>query len=305
MKKTLSILLIAILTVSSIIGVTAAVKNTNNTTCTPDSITTTKSDVTTKSVATTKATSTQTATCDDELVVPSVVGHWKHEVAPKGYSIMVNWQNGNTLGLTIEAVRGNYAQIATADVSVTLDNVYNDGACVRGEGTFEYTDSFKNSGIGSISVSENVILLVIEETNSVSSWGIAYATGEYIYAGDGVEYDDTLVMPQLKTSWQKDNNPQGCSITVNSQFGNELYLTITSMRGNAAQIATADVCVTLDKLSDEDGFINGTGSFDYTDSFGNSGTGSVYVNDCVIILDIEQTDCVSSWGIANATGRYI
>ncbi len=301
MKKTLSILLIAILAVSSVIGVTAAVTKTpvaHNTACTPDVISTSKP----VELAT---ASTQIKASNDKLVVPNVVGIWKPEHGSSGYSIVVNMQNGNELDFIITAIRGNNAQIATADVRTTLDKVYHDGACVRGEGSFEYTDSFGNSGIGRISVSENAIVLVVEETNSVSSWGIAFATGEYIYAGDGIDYDDTLVMPQLKNSWQKATNPQGCSITVNSQFGNELYLTITSMRGNAAQIATADVCVTLDKLHSEGGCVYGEGSFEYTDSFGNSGTGSVSINECVIILTVDQTNTASSWGIANATGRYI
>ncbi len=302
MKKTLSILLIVIVVLTSVIGVSAAVTKSpaaDKTASTPDSISTSEP---VKLVTT--ATS-DTNTSNDNLVIPNVVGIWKHENRADGYSVVVNWQNGNELNFTITAIRGNYAQIATADVTTTINNVYSDGACVRGEGTFDYTDSFGNSGIGRISVSENAIVLVVEETNSTSSWGIAFATGEYIYAGDGIDYDDTLVMPQLKNSWQKANNPQGCSITVNSQFGNELYLTITSMRGNAAQIATADVCVTLDKLHSEDGCIYGEGSFEYTDSFGNSGTGSVSINEYVIILTVDETNTASSWGIANATGRYI
>ncbi len=117
---------------------------------------------------------------DDELVVPDVTGLWKNENNLDGCTIEVTNQNGNTMDLAITSVRGNAAQIATFNITVTLDTQMV-GPSVRGEDSFEYTDSFGNTGNCTVSVSENVITLVVtEESNAGGNWGIANATGDYI-----------------------------------------------------------------------------------------------------------------------------
>ena len=189
MKKTLSILLIAILTVSSIVGVSAAVLNNsdkNNTACTTDF--TEK----TKNIPITEATfekSNTVHTSDSKYVLPDLRGTWVLESNPLGRSVQVVKQDGNDLELLITAVRGNASQIATARVSVSLDP-YFDGSVVRGTADFEYTDSFGNKGTGSVSASENVILLVINEEERVSSWGIANSTGDYIFSSNDINFNE-------------------------------------------------------------------------------------------------------------------
>ncbi len=117
---------------------------------------------------------------NDELVIPDVTGIWKNENDPKNYSVEVTSQNGNTIDFTVTAIRGNGSQIATSKISVTLETSDETGM-VRGYADFEYVDSFQTGGVGSISVSENVITLVIEqEFNDGGRWSIAHATGDYI-----------------------------------------------------------------------------------------------------------------------------
>lgn len=118
---------------------------------------------------------------DDELVMPDITRTFVRTNDPSGSAIIVNSQNGNTLDLTISISNENSTKIAYTDVTVTLQDLYYDGAVVRGEGYFDYTDSFGNAGTGSVAVSENVIILVInEEYNSGRGFGITYTTGKYI-----------------------------------------------------------------------------------------------------------------------------
>ncbi len=134
--------------------------------------------------ATTAPTQAQEQENSDDPVMPKVTGTWKHENYPNACSVTVNIQNGNTLDFTVTSIKGNASQIATSDISVTLDTEY-DGSLVRGYADFEYVDSFGCGGTGSISVSENAILLVInEEFNDGGRWSIANATGTYIFANE-------------------------------------------------------------------------------------------------------------------------
>ncbi|MBR2715596.1 MAG: hypothetical protein IKB73_05260 [Ruminococcus sp.] len=115
-----------------------------------------------------------------EYVLPDLRTVWHNENNPQGCSIVINYQDGNTLDFTVSSSRGNLAQIATSDITVTLNTDY-DGVVVRGNADFTYVDSFGNSGTGSISVSENAIILVIsEEYNDGRGWGISHTTGKYI-----------------------------------------------------------------------------------------------------------------------------
>ena len=120
---------------------------------------------------------------ESPIVLPDVTGTWKHENYPQGCSIDVTAQDGNTLSFTIYAIRGNGAQIASCDKTVTLD-VEMDGSFVRGSAHFDYTDSFLNEGTCTLSVTENVITLVVnQEVDGGAGWSMAHATGDYIFAG--------------------------------------------------------------------------------------------------------------------------
>ena len=118
----------------------------------------------------------------DALVIEDLTGLWKNESAPLGCSVEVVSQNGNTLDIIITSERGNAAQIATVKTTVTLDT-YFDGTLIRGTDEFDYTDSFGNEGTCKISASKNVITVIVDEENRTSTWGIANATGDYIFAG--------------------------------------------------------------------------------------------------------------------------
>lgn len=116
---------------------------------------------------------------DDELVVPDVTGLWKNENNLDGCTIEVKNQRGNTMDIVISSVRGNAAQIATFKITITVTPEMV-GSSLRGTDTFDYTDSFGNTGECSITVSENVITLIVTEESNSGSWGIANATGDYI-----------------------------------------------------------------------------------------------------------------------------
>lgn len=117
----------------------------------------------------------------ENLVIPQMRTLWYHSNNPNGCTIEITNQKGNTLSFTICCTNEKATKIATADVTVTLNDVYEDGSIVRGNGSFEYTDSFGNSGTGTLNVSENVILMVInEEHNAGRGFGISNSTGKYL-----------------------------------------------------------------------------------------------------------------------------
>ncbi|MBQ8057426.1 MAG: hypothetical protein IJ275_03720 [Ruminococcus sp.] len=115
------------------------------------------------------------------------------------------------------------------------------------------------------------------------------------------DYDISVV----NTCYRNMSNPDHCSIEINNQYGNTLDFTITSSNENYSKIATANVSVTFDNV-DEYGIPYGTSSFEYTDSFGSSGTGVIDFNSCRIILDINQEyNSGSPWNISNASGKFL
>ena len=91
-----------------------------------------------------------------------------------------------SIDLLIESRNESATKIATAKTSVTLD-LTKDGNIVRGKSDFSFTDSFGNSGNGSISVCENVITIVIDELVDLGrGWSIGNATGDYIFKSDSL-----------------------------------------------------------------------------------------------------------------------
>lgn len=94
--------------------------------------------------------------------------------------------------------------------------------------------------------------------------------------------------------WRKNDNN---TVSVYSQEGQIVSLYITSVRGNAAQIATADIpYVTLE---------NNSGSFQYNDSFGNSGYGTIdFLSSQQLRIRFEPIPNQQSWGVNNAEGDY-
>ena len=121
---------------------------------------------------------------NDELVIPTVTGIWKHEEYPAGCSIEVEVQDGNTLTFTIYAIRGQAAQIASCNKTITFTPEYV-GSEIRGYAEFDYTDSFNNSGTCKMSVAENVITLIVEQqVDGGAGWSMGHASGDYIFANN-------------------------------------------------------------------------------------------------------------------------
>lgn len=123
---------------------------------------------------------------------------------------------------------------------------------------------------------------------------------------DTQETIDEVVLPELRSTWYHNSNPTGCVIKVNNQNGNTLDLTVSLSNENATKIALADINVTLSDVYYDGNIIRGEGSFNYTDSFGNEGTGGISVSENVIILVFdEEYNAGRGFGIANATGKYL
>ena len=115
-----------------------------------------------------------------EPTIPNVVGVWKNKDYPDSASVEVVNQAGNTIDIIISSTSSNASHIATAKASVSLE-VSPGSSSVTGSGTFDYTDSFGNSGTGIIGVNESAITLnITEEYNDNRGWGISKASGKYL-----------------------------------------------------------------------------------------------------------------------------
>ncbi len=103
-------------------------------------------------------------------------------------------------------------------------------------------------------------------------------------------------------SWLKDGNSENYFINVNSQNGSNISFSIEAVRtdpnGSPAQYATAEVN-NLD-------ISNGRADFYFTDSFGNTGSGTVYLSTGEIVLSLNTTYIApgNNWGIQSAAGSY-
>ena len=114
--------------------------------------------------------------------------------------------------------------------------------------------------------------------------------------------DDTSV---VGLCYRNLSNPDHCFLEITNQNGNTLDFTITSSNGNNSHIATAKISVSFDNV-DAVGVPCGVAEFEYTDSFGNSGTGVIDYNTARTILTINETDSANPvWSIANASGKFM
>ncbi len=99
-------------------------------------------------------------------------GLWKHSEKGDHNTVRVTCGADRTMYLTITAIRGEAAQIATAEVETVIEN---------STGTFTYEDSFGNKGDGQIIINNGEsLLLTINETESANNWGIRASSGEYV-----------------------------------------------------------------------------------------------------------------------------
>ena len=99
-------------------------------------------------------------------------GLWKHSEKGDHNTIRVTCGANRTMYLSISAIKGEAAQVATCEVETVIENSM---------GTFTYEDSFGNKGDGQIIINgNNSLLLSINETESANNWGIRASSGEYV-----------------------------------------------------------------------------------------------------------------------------
>lgn len=300
MKKTLSILLVAILAISSVIGVSAAVSSTS----TPDNV---------PSLCQTE---------DDLYDIPDFTGTWKH-TTNDGCSIQVVRQDDNQVDLTIQSCNANATKIATSRLRLEL-NVWieNDGK-VFGDARFNYADSYGSGGRGSILITDDKITLKLnEEFNPCAAWSIAPCAGEYYLATKDVDPNEAdrfnnlpenqqipfgqVEVPDYEGLYMSTTNG-GASIEILNQEGTDMDLVIELHNANYTKIATANVFVSLD-ITPNDGNTGvemATADFEYCDSFGSCGTGTVSFDDeGNLYLDLDEQH-TGAWTIAPAEGVFV
>lgn len=99
-------------------------------------------------------------------------GLWTHIEYPDAYSLIIFDRQDNKISFEITAVRGNGAQIATAQVA--------DVELIDGKGTFEFTDSFDNSGNGKIAIIGDTLSLEYNTNEPYQgNWCIDAGQGSY------------------------------------------------------------------------------------------------------------------------------
>lgn len=201
MKRTLTIVFVVLLVISTVIGgaVVAQKITTDKANQTPTQVATSVTP-TQNSTEAQKTESTQTQDLEDDTEETetnesenisneqiseqsdiSAVGFcYRNMSNPEHCFIEVTNQHGYTLDFKITSSNGNYSHIATANISVSFDNVDELGV-PSGVAEFEYVDSFGNSGTGVIDFNSVRTILTINETNKENPvWGIANASGKFI-----------------------------------------------------------------------------------------------------------------------------
>ncbi len=162
MKKTLSILLIVLLALSSVIGASAATQYfLKDTGATPDN------------------SPTITQTEDNSYEIPDVTGTWKN-ISNDGCTIQVVNQSDNHVDLTIQCCSENASKIATSRLSLDLET-YTEGSETYGTAYFNYSDSFGGSGTGRIVFDGEIMTLELNEQVS-GAYSIAPAAGVFTMA---------------------------------------------------------------------------------------------------------------------------
>ena len=245
---------------------------------------------------------------DHTVSCPELEGLWK-STTNEGASITIRNQDGFNADVTIELHNRNLTKISTAKFPVTFYTEYN-GDRIGAVGVFEYTDSFGGSGTGKLVFDGEVMRLEInEEVTGV--YPITPAAGTFTMSGTetytATNEDTTkseLTIPDVTGTWKHENNPDGCSVQVFNQDGNKIDFMIESTNESHSKIATAKASVELD-VWDDGTLVRGESEFEVTDSFGNSGKGTILVSENVIKIIFDEFDNVNVWSIGNTSGDYI
>ena len=298
MKKTLSILMVAILAITSVIGVSAACI-----TSTPDN------------------TPSLCQTTEDLYDIPDFTGTWKH-TTNDGCSIQVVRQDENQVDLTIQSCNENATKIATTRLRLDL-MTWTEGDKVFATARFNYADSFGSGGRGSILITDDKITLELnKEFDPCTDWSISPCAGEYYFDTKDVDPNEAdrfdnlpenqqipfgqVSVPDYEGLWKSTTN-EGASIQVLNQDGTDMDLVIELHNENYTKIATANVFVSLDVTANDGntGVETATADFTYCDSFGSYGTGTVTFDDeGNLFLELNEED-TGAWTIAPAAGTFV
>ncbi len=130
-------------------------------------------------------------------------GLWTHTQSPDTYSLVIFEQQNNKISFEITAIKGDGAQIATAQVT----NV----ELINGNGTFEFVDSFDNRGKGEIIISDDTITLTYPAN-------IVYQGNWCIDSGAG-NYKKTKELSEI--DWT--NTDDSKNVKINRELNYNLY----------------------------------------------------------------------------------
>lgn len=108
--------------------------------------------------------------------MPDYTGLWKHTEHGDVYTVNVTEQQGDVIKVTITTIRGQAYSIADCNGTLRLTN---------GKGSFEFLDSFLNTGTCHISI-ENDVMTVSYDLNGeyINFWGITVGAGDYTKSND-------------------------------------------------------------------------------------------------------------------------
>lgn len=320
MKKTLSILLVAILAISSVIGVSAATKNFITSTPegaphrAPQSAPHTAPQGTPHRAPQSKQT--------DEVLydIPNFIGTWKHETND-GCSVQVVSQDENKIDLTIQSCNENFTKIATSRLSLEL-TTWTEGDKVFGSAKFNYYDSFGSGGRGSIVITDDKLTLTLnKEFDPCAAWNISACEGDFFLDSRNIDPNEKqrfdhlsenqqiptgqVEVPDFEGLWKSTTN-MGASIEVLNQQGSDMDLVIELHNEDLTKIATANVFVSLNITPNDGntGIETATADFEYCDSFGSCGTGTITFDDeGRLFLELNEEN-TGAWSIAPAAGEF-
>lgn len=130
---------------------------------------------------------------EETEAAPDLTGQWVHQTYPEPYYMTLRTKEDGSYTFYMEAVRGNYAQIATA----TVENV----KFVGGKAEFAYEDSFLNSGKVYMSVDGEKLHVRFEtEEPYHGNWCVDSGAGTYVRKPatqwDGFQVQNTCLFVQ-------------------------------------------------------------------------------------------------------------
>ena len=142
----------------------------------------------------------------EEIV--DLTGEWVHEQYPRAYYMTLKQESDGEYTFFLEAVRGNLAQIATAEVEhVKIED---------GTAEFSFTDSFGNSGMIYLTVDgEKIDVQIDAQIAPGANWGVNAGAGTYVRFEDTfrLEFPCVFVQDDQGAITQEEYRQRCCSDT--------------------------------------------------------------------------------------------